>query len=247
MLLLAAVGQVFDLSDVWAHMPVDARPETRGRRSTATASGTGILTSARAGLCLCHDCGLLSKLDVSVEHLTCPRCNARLHPRKPSSLARCWALLLAAVALYVPAMMLPVMVTTSLGITQADTIMSGVVLLWSSGSWPLAAIVFIASIVVPMLKIVSLAYLVSSTQLRSSLIPKQRTRIYRIIEFVGRWSMLDFYVITILVALVQFGQIATIAPGPGVITFGAVVVLTMLASQSFDPRLMWDAVEKEGE
>ncbi|WP_321959080.1 paraquat-inducible protein A [Paraburkholderia tropica] len=247
MLLLAAVGQVFDLSDVWARAYANAAHGLRRRVSRATTAGAPGLTAARAGLCLCHDCGLLSETVDSCGQSTCPRCGAFLHPRKRDSLARSWAFLLAAIALYVPAMTFPVMVTTSLGRTQGDTIMSGVVFLWMSGSWSLAAVVFIASIVVPMLKILSLVYLVSSTQLRTSLIPKERTRIYRIIESVGRWSMLDIYVITILVALIRFDQIATIAPGPGVIAFGAVVVLTMLASLSFDPRLIWDAMEAEGE
>ena len=149
--------------------------------------------------------------------------------------------------LYIPAVLLPVMVTSTLFGAQSDTILSGVVYLWTTGSWSLAAIVFIASVVVPMLKILSLTYLAWSTQLRSALIPRERTRIYRIVEFVGRWSMLDIYVITILVALVQFGSVASIEAGPGAIAFGAVVVLTMFAALSFDPRLIWDAVELERE
>jgi paraquat-inducible protein A len=118
--------------------------------------------------------------------------------------------------------------------------MSGVVFLWQSGSWPLAAVVFFASVMVPLLKIIALVYLAASAQRRSRRQPLQRTRLYRLVEFVGRWSMLDIYVITILVALVQFQGLATIQAGPAAVAFGAVVVLTMFAAMSFDPRLIWD-------
>jgi paraquat-inducible protein A len=165
--------------------------------------------------------------------------------RKPASLSRTWAYLLAATVLYIPANVLPVMDTSSLFGAQKDTILSGVVYLWVSGSWPLAVLVFIASIAVPMLKVLGLAYLTISTQLHSQWLPEQRTQIYRVIELVGRWSMLDIYVITMLVALVQFKALATINAGPAAIAFGAVVVLTLLAAMSFDPRLIWDAVERD--
>jgi paraquat-inducible protein A len=142
--------------------------------------------------------------------------------------------------LYIPANLLPVMNTSSLFGSEKDTIMSGVVYLWTSGSWPLAVVVFIASVAVPMLKILALVFLVVSAQMRSTLSPQQRARIYRVVELVGRWSMLDIYVITILVALVQFQGLATIQAGPAAIAFGSVVVLTMFAAMSFDPRLIWD-------
>ena len=147
--------------------------------------------------------------------------------------------------LYIPANMLPMMDTSSLFGAQRDTILSGVVYLWTSGAWPLAVVVFIASIAVPMLKIIALIFLVVSAQRRSDWQPRQRTRIYRVVEFVGRWSMLDIYVVTVIVALVQFNALATIKAGPAAIAFGAVVVLTMFAAMSFDPRLIWDAAEKD--
>ena len=162
------------------------------------------LTGAACGIARCHACGLLARMPAHAHAATCPRCGSALHLRKVASLSRTWALLVAAMVLYVPANVLPVMDTSSLFGTQKDTIMSGVVYLWVSGSWPLALLVFIASIVVPMLKILGLAYLALSTQLRSQWLPGQRARIYRMIELVGRWSMLDIYVITMLVALVQF-------------------------------------------
>ncbi|NPT43032.1 PqiA/YebS family transporter subunit [Paraburkholderia sp. 1N] len=240
MVLLAAAAVSFNPRDIWAR--IESVPGV-----DVASHGVNVATAARAGLFVCHDCGLMSKPPGHVRGGICPRCSAVLHLRKPNSLARTWAFLLAAMVLYIPAVLLPVTVTSTLLSAQSNTILSGVVFLWTSGSWALATIVFIASIVVPMLKILSLAYLAWSTQLRSSLMPRKRTRIYRWVELVGRWSMLDIYVITILVALVQFGSVATIDAGPGSIAFGAVVVLTMFAALSFDPRLIWDAVESESE
>ena len=160
--------------------------------------------------------------------------------RKPASLATTWALVIAAAILYIPANLLPMMSTASLLGSQEDTIMSGVIFLWQSGSWPLAAVVFFASVMVPLLKIIALIYLTASVQRRSRQNLLQRARLYRMVEFVGRWSMLDIYVITILVALVHFQGLAIIQAGPAAVAFGAVVVLTMFAAMSFDPRLIWD-------
>jgi len=189
----------------------------------------------------CHVCGQLASQPESGGHaLRCPRCGAPMHMRKPASLSTTWALIAAAVLLYIPANLLPMMTTASLLGSQEDTIMSGVVFLWTSGSWPLAAVVFFASVMVPMLKILALIYLTASAQRRSRQNLLQRTRLYRLVEFVGRWSMLDIYVITILAALVQFQGLATIQAGPAAVAFGAVVVLTMFAAMSFDPRLIWD-------
>ena len=163
-----------------------------------------------------------------------------MHLRKPASVSTTWALLIASIVMFLPANLLPVMTTTSLLGSQQDTIMSGVVFLWQSGSWPLAAVVFFASVMVPLLKIIALVHLTLSVQRRSVRNPLARTRLYRMVEFVGRWSMLDIYVITMLVALVSFRGLATIEAGPGAVAFGAVVVLTMFAAMSFDPRLIWD-------
>lgn len=243
MLLLAAASAAFDRREIWSRIgaiqrggPTWATPRPAYRRTAMTARAYG--------LALCEQCGLLVHLARS-EAQACPRCKSRLHRRKPASLSRTWAYLTAAIVLYIPANILPVMNTSSLFGAQKDTIMSGVVYLWVSGSWLLAVLVFIASIVVPMLKILGLAYLAISTQLHSRWLPEQRTRIYRVIELVGRWSMLDIYVITMLVALVQFRALATIEAGPASIAFGAVVVLTLLAAMSFDPRLIWDAEESD--
>ena len=196
-------------------------------------------SAAARELYVCGECSTLSRAGPG--RWRCPRCGAALHFRKPHSLSRTWAFLVAAVILYIPANVLPVMHTEWLTGSQDDTILSGVVYLWTSGSWPLALVVFIASISVPLLKIAALAYLAASVQTRSAWLPRQRARLYRIVELIGRWSMLDIFVTAILVALVHAKALAKIDAGPGALAFGAVVVLTMLAAMSFDPRLIWDA------
>ncbi|MGF6721208.1 paraquat-inducible protein A [Paraburkholderia sp. GAS41] len=242
MILLAAASSAFDPHDVWARVST-LEPETV-RVSRAT-SGTAARapTALRYGLTTCHSCELLTRIAGEGHGAPCPRCGAALHARKPNSISRTWAFLIAAMVLYIPANLLPVMNTRSLFGSEKDTIMSGVAYLWTSGSWPLAIVVFIASVAVPMLKIMAIMFLVISAQLRSPWVPQQRARIYRLVELVGRWSMLDIYVITILVALVQFKALATIQAGPAAIAFGAVVVLTMFAAMAFDPRLIWDRLE----
>lgn len=179
--------------------------------------------------------------------LRCPRCRAILHRRKPLSLQRTWALVLAALVFYVPANVYPVMTVTSLGQTQSDTIFSGVVFLLEHGMLPLAAILFIASIFVPLLKLLILILLLLSVQLRSAWRPRDRTRLYRLTEAIGRWSMVDVYVVTILVALVHLGNLASIQAEAGAVFFCAVVILTMFAAMSFDPRLIWDAAADAGQ
>lgn len=201
--------------------------------------------AAELGLCSCHVCNVVSKLDQSAGGAHCPRCGASLHFRNPGSVSRCWALLVAAYILYIPANLLIMMETGSLISYRKDTIVSGVVHLWETGSWGIAVIVFIASVTIPLLKLFSLTLLLISVQRRSRWHPRQRTRLYRLVEFVGRWSMLDIYVVTLLAALVQLGAIATVKAGPAALAFGAVVVLTMLASIQFDPRLIWDPLTKE--
>lgn len=199
-------------------------------------------TAARAGLLLCPTCALLNRAG-GIEHAACARCGAPLHARKPNSLRRTWAFLVAAAILYVPANLLPVMYSGSLFESQTDTILSGVAYLWNTGSWFLAIIVFTASIAIPAAKLVSLTVLLVFAQRRSAWRPQRRAVIYRMTHYIGRWSMVDIYVGATLVALVQLKAFASIVPGPGAAFFGAVVVLTMLATHSFDPRLTWDPVE----
>jgi paraquat-inducible protein A len=201
-------------------------------------------STAAAGLVSCHACGRVQPFVRSAARQRCVRCDAPLHQRKPDSLARTWALLMAAALLYIPANLLPVMHTTSLVGDEDDTIMSGIVFFWTSGDWPLAVIVFVASILVPMLKLFVLALLATTAQRGSTWRTHERTALYRIVEFIGRWSMLDVFVITLTVALVRFQSLAVITAGPGAIAFGSVVILTMLASLQFDPRLIWDPLNR---
>lgn len=205
------------------------------------------LTARRRGLVACHTCGLLSPVRLAQFASRCPRCASRLHERIPRSLSRSWAFLAAAIILYVPANLLPIMHVTTFGRTQSDTILSGVVYLLLHNMWPLALIVFVASIVVPVVKIAILAYLLLSVQTRSAWRPLDRARLYRFTEFVGRWSMVDVFVVTVLVALVHLGQLANVAAGAGALFFAAVVILTMLSAAAFDPRLIWDNLERQGE
>jgi paraquat-inducible protein A len=205
-------------------------------------ASNGPRSAASLGLATCHACGLLSRVPRPAHAAHCPRCGARVHLRKPDSVARAWALLLTASVLYVPANVLPIMHTGSLYGSQSDTIMSGIVYLWHAGSWDLAVIVFVASIVVPIAKIVAIAVLLVSVQRRSDWQPLQRARLYRWVEFVGKWSMLDVYVVALLATLVHFQGLASITAGAGAVAFGAVVVLTMFAAMAFDPRLIWEPV-----
>ena len=206
-------------------------------------------TARNASQISCHSCHLLCRIDFSKagESLVCPRCGSIMHQRKPNSLKRTWALVVAAFIFYIPANLLPVTKVTSLGKVQADTIMSGVIYFIYTGMWPIALVIFVASVLVPMLKLVILTYLLISVQRKSAWRPKDRTRLYRITEAVGRWSMVDIYVVTILVALVNLGSLATIEAGSGAGFFAAVVVITMFAAMSFDPRLIWDAKERVDE
>jgi paraquat-inducible protein A len=192
------------------------------------------------GLVSCHACGLLSRLN-GPEAAHCPRCSARLHARKPDSLSRTWALVVLAYVLYIPANILPILDSRALLTSESNTIMSGIVLFWESGSWLIAALVFIASVVVPMTKLLALTWLLVSVQMKSRARPYQRTQLYRMVDFIGRWSMLDIYVVALTVTLVQVGTLATIEVGPAALAFGTVVVVTMIAAHTFDPRLIWDA------
>jgi paraquat-inducible protein A len=170
-----------------------------------------------------------------------------LHTRKPHSIARTWALVIAAAVFYIPANVLPITTVISFGDTQSDTILSGVLYFIKTGMWPIAAIIFIASIIVPLAKILILSFLLISVQHRSVRHKKDRTRLYRITEVIGRWSMVDIFVVTILVALVNLGSLASVQAGPAAPFFAAVVVITMIASIQFDPRLIWDVAPRSGE
>jgi paraquat-inducible protein A len=200
-------------------------------------------TALNQGLVSCHSCHLLCRLARPDAIMTCPRCGTRLHRRKPNSIRRTWALVVAAFVFYIPANVLPITTVVSLGQAQSDTIMSGVIYFIKTGMWPIALVIFVASVFVPLLKLIILTFLLISVQRNSSWRPKDRTRLYRITEVVGRWSMVDIFVVTILVALVNLGGLASIQAQAGAVYFCAVVIITLFAAMSFDPRLIWDTEE----
>jgi paraquat-inducible protein A len=193
-------------------------------------------TAAAAGLASCHVCFKLSSADLH----TCPLCGAGLHVRMDGSLQRTMALIFTAVLLYIPANLLPIMYTTQLGTPEGSTILGGVVLLIHHESYPIAAVIFIASVLVPTGKLIAISWLCWSVARGQTTSHVQRTRLYRVTEFVGKWSMTDVFVVAILVALIQLGGLLSISAGSAAIAFGGVVVVTMLAAESFDPRLIWD-------
>ncbi len=174
----------------------------------------------------------------------CPRCGARVHGRIDGSLMLTWALTITGALLLLPANILPVMTVIYLGSGEPSTIISGVMQLYNAGLWGIALIVFVASIAVPVMKLVGLALLLVQIQLRLPLVPLQAMKLYRVVSGIGRWSLLDLFMISILVALVDMGAIAEVAAGPGSTAFATVVVVTMMAARSFDPRLIWDVYDE---
>ena len=209
---------------------------------TTESSGSAGMTARTAGWIACHLCSHVQLAHTCGAH--CPRCRSSLHARRPHSVARTGALVAAAALLYIPANLLPVMHATSLGRAEDDTILGGVAYFWASGDWALAAIVFVASVLVPMLKLAILAFQAIAAHRGAQWRPLERARLHRLVERVGRWSMLDVFVVALTIALVHFGSFADITPGPGALAFGAVVVLTMCASMQFDPRLIWDGAPR---
>lgn len=197
-------------------------------------AGQGVVAS-------CESCGYLHTFDDPHQHCRCGRCGARVHYRHPGARNRAWALLIAAAIAYVPANLLPVMRIRTAASDSAHTILGGVIELWNLGSWDLAVIVFVASIVVPLTKIIALALLLLQSRWRGANVQRQRTRLYEMVEFIGQWSMLDVFVVVLMGAMADFPGLSQIFAGPAAFSFGLVVVLTMLAAISYDPRQGWDA------
>ncbi|WP_373190853.1 PqiA/YebS family transporter subunit [Halomonas sp.] len=200
--------------------------------------------ASRQGLAGCATCGLVNRLD-DHGHCRCRRCGENLHARLPHSLQRTWALLAAAAVMYLPANLYPIMTTTSLGRATPSTIIGGVVELIQMGSWPVAIVIFVASVIVPVGKLVALSWLCLMAKRSDELKAATRTRLYRLTEFIGRWSMVDVFVVAMLVALIRAGALLSITPGPAALAFASVVVSTMLAAMTFDPRLLWDTPPAE--
>jgi paraquat-inducible protein A len=201
---------------------------------------TAALLGARLHRIGCDTCRLVAH---GRDGTLCPRCGFALHHRKPNSLARTWALVIASLILYIPANTFPVLTVIRFGTGEPSTILQGVRELIEAGEWPLALLVFFASVAVPVLKLGSLILLLTSTMAGVSKHQHDRVVLYRVVDAVGRWSMIDIFMESILVALVQFGAVVTIAPGPGAIAFAAVVIMTMFAARSFDPRLIYDRAD----
>ena len=193
-------------------------------------------TGMSLGYASCHVCYKLAP--ASLDH--CPRCGAHLHTRQPQSIQRATALLITAVILYIPANLLPIMYTEALGSSSGSTIMGGVVILWKMGSYPVASVIFIASVMVPLGKMMALSVLLWSVARKHKFGARERTTLYRITEFIGKWSMIDVFVVAILVALIHLTGLLIFRPGPGALSFAGVVIITMLAAESFDSRLIWD-------
>jgi paraquat-inducible protein A len=227
-MLMVAGSAALDELDLWARVCPQATA-----RLLRPRPGTSLVS--------CHICDQLARVDDGDRHARCPRCASRLHHRRPDSVARTWAFLLTAVILYIPANLYPVMTIVYLGRGDPQTILGGVTYLLREGMWPLAALIFFASVLVPVLKVLALAILLLSVQRGSVERTRDRTVLYRLVESIGRWSMVDVFVVAILVAMVNLGAVATIEAGPGIIAFCGVVIVTMFAALAFDPRLIWDA------
>ena len=198
--------------------------------------------AAALGLAGCHTCGKVAPVGLG----RCPRCGSRLHLRKPDSIRRTMAFMLAAAALYIPANFLPMMTMVELGVVTSNTIIGGIIYFWKGGAYPIALVILTASIIIPLLKIVAISWLCLAATGKLHPSPAMLGKMYWFTELMGRWSMVDIFVVGILVALVQLGNYMTITPGPGALAFAGVVVLTMFAAMSFDPRLLWDRLEMLG-
>ncbi|MBC7980057.1 MAG: paraquat-inducible protein A [Armatimonadetes bacterium] len=193
------------------------------------------------GLAGCHVCEKVTPVAAAY----CPRCGSHLHLRKPDSISRTMALVIASAVMYVPANMLPIMSIRELGVLTETTIVEGLISFWESGSYPIAIVIFTASIMIPLLKIFSLLWLCAAAK---GLVPHSANilgKVYWMTELLGRWSMVDIFVVAILVTMVQLGNYMRVTPGPGALAFAGVVILTMFAAMSFDPKLLWDQLERE--
>ncbi|WP_213991924.1 membrane integrity-associated transporter subunit PqiA [Sodalis sp. dw_96] len=223
--------QCIDRRWLWDNIMPMASPVTTYKVGTS-----GLSQNIRA----CPCCTLI----VPAERPICPRCRTRGHPRRLNSLQWTLALLITSILLYIPANILPIMITEGLGSRLNSTIIAGVILLWDDGSYPVALVIFIASIMVPILKMIALCWLCWDARGHGKTDSERMHKIYEMVEFVGRWSMIDVFVIAVLSGLVRMGQLMSIRPGIGVVLFAMVVMITMVAAHTFDPRLLWDRVEK---
>ncbi len=228
MLLTVAIDATLDREALWQDL------EAKTPRPTGPTSSASILG--------CRECKRVARAE---EGAACPRCHHALFSRKPRTLTRVWALVTTAALLYIPANVLPVMTVERLGRGGPKTILHGVVELAQDHLWPLAVLVLFASIIVPIVKLASLVLMLVMTHRRSGAVLAGRTRLYRFIQIIGRWSMIDIFMLATLVGVVRFGFLALVLPGMGAVAFCGVVMITMIATELFDPRLMWDAAESQ--
>jgi len=191
------------------------------------------------GLAACPRCEMIVKLSDKA-HTRCTRCDSTIHYRKHDSINRAWAFLVSAFIMYIPANTEAIMHTVALGQQSSDTILSGVLYFLAHGDWPLALVIFSASVLLPLLKMISIAYILLMVQRGSSARKIEKTRLYMLAEVMGRWSMVDVFVVALLAALVQLGALTNIQPGPAGVAFAAMVILTMFSAMAFDPKLIWD-------
>lgn len=250
--LIPTIMVSFDPQEVWKRVvwtdgetPPDPPGAGKASPVKSPSRSPGLLTGMSLGLVSCETCGLLSRPAHLHEPGNCPRCGVQQEVRKHDTIQKSWAFLIAALICYIPANVLPVMVSQTLVGSEDDTILSGVVLLYKTGSWHLALIVLIASVFIPLAKIFCIGYLLVTVQRRSVRDQRDRMKLYRVVEFVGRWSMLDVFVVTFTVALIQMQPLMSVKPGTGVLFFAAVVVLTMVSAENFDQRLIWDSGEEQ--
>ena len=227
---------------------MEGRKEKDGKQKNCTVP-VAANTGREAGLALCHTCHKitpLAQLD-SAENPACPRCRATIHIRKQQSVSRSWALVITAAILTLPANLLPIMSVEYFGKPDPSTILDGIIYFFQEGSYGIGAIILAASILVPLFKISGMVLILLSIHFRRQGWLRHKSLIFRFIEFIGRWSMLDIFVITLLCALVQFGTLSTITAAPAAFYFTGVVLCTMFAAISFDLRLLWDAAEQNNQ
>jgi len=203
-----------------------------------------IIRAKNVGFASCHICDLVITLG-NREAANCPRCNSKIHYRKHDSLNRAWAFLISAFIMYIPANTEAIMVTGGLGQESADTIISGIIYFIATGDWPLALVIFSASVLLPLLKIISIGYLLIMVHRGNDLRKKEKTRLYVIAELIGKWSMVDVFVVALLTSLIQLGELSYITPGPAGLAFAIMVILTMFSAMAFDPKLLWDESEEK--
>ena len=244
-LVLLSISTIvcLDYDLFWQHLDAkkEAKPTPKIRFILAKLKTNPDLqiTAETAGLIRCHDCGMLiEKKKDSKDY--CSRCSSRVHSRKPSSINRTWALVITSLILFIPANTLPIMRVDYLGIPDRSTILDGIIYFFKEGSYGIGLIILVASILVPLFKIIGILINLVTIHLRVDHFLSQKTKMFRFIEFIGRWSMLDIFVIAILSVLVDFGFLTSIHTAPGATYFCMVVVLTMSAAIVFDPRIMWD-------